>query len=113
MLLAVLLQWIAPIGAFGAVAGVVADPLAMASICSEMTSSEGHAIPSNAPVVHSHCCAFCAAVHGAAVAIEPPTPVFAILQRRYQRVVWLASMDVVPTVRIGANARARAPPMFS
>ena len=113
MLLAVVLQWIAPIGAFGAMARAVADPLAMASICSEMTRAEGHTVPSQAPAVHSQCCAFCVAAHDASVAIEPPMPAFAILQRQYQRVIWLASIDVAPTVQIGSNSWARAPPTFS
>jgi hypothetical protein len=113
LLFAVVLQWIAPIGAFAAVAHAVADPLAMASICSETTTAAGDAAPSHAPVAHAHCCAFCAAVHGATVAIEPPMPVFVTLQRRYQRVVWLASIDVAPAIRSGSNSKARAPPIFS
>jgi hypothetical protein len=45
--------------------------------------------------------------------IDPPTPVFVILQRQYQRVVWLESTDVAPTVRGGSNTQARAPPAIS
>jgi hypothetical protein len=113
VLFAVLVQLMAPIGAFRAVAQAVSDPLAMASICSGMTDSEGQATPSHAPAAHADCCAFCAAGHGGAALIDPPIPVFVHLQRLYQRVVWLQSTDAAPAVRIGSNAQARAPPVFS
>jgi hypothetical protein len=45
--------------------------------------------------------------------IDPPPPVFVSLQRQYQRVVWLQAIETVPTVRIGSNSQARAPPIFS
>jgi hypothetical protein len=113
VLLAVLVQLIAPIGAFRAVAQAVSDPLAMASICSGMNAGEGQTMPSHAPDAHADCCAFCATGHGGAAVIDPPAPVFVTLQRQYQRVVWLESTDAAPTVRGGSNAQARAPPAFS
>jgi len=112
VLFAVLVQLMAPIGAFRAVAQAVSDPFAMASICSGMNSSEGQGAPSHAPV-HADCCAFCATAHGGIAVIDPPVPVFVTLQRQYQRVVWLQSTDAVSAVRIGSNAQARAPPAFS
>jgi hypothetical protein len=113
VLFAVLVQLMAPIGAFRAVAQAVSDPLAMASICSGMTDSEGQTTPSHAPGAHADCCAFCAVAHGGAALIDPPIPVFVTLQRQYQRVVWLEAINVMPTVRVGSNAQARAPPTFS
>ncbi|MDB5515466.1 MAG: hypothetical protein JWQ17_2224 [Tardiphaga sp.] len=113
VLFAVLVQLMAPIGAFRAVAQAVSDPLAMASICSGMSASEGQAMPSHTPDSHADCCAFCAAGHGGTAVIDPPLPVFVHLQRQYQRVVWLESTDAVSAVRVGSNAQARAPPAFS
>jgi Protein of unknown function (DUF2946) len=113
VLFAVLVQLMAPIGAFRAVAHAVSDPLAMASICLEMTTAERQTMPSHAPNAHVDCCAFCAAGHGGSVAIDPPTPVFVTLQRQYQRVVWLAPTDAISTVRVGSNTQARAPPILS
>jgi hypothetical protein len=112
VLLAVLVQLMAPIGAFSAVAYAVSDSLAMASICSDM-AADGHRMPSDAPTDHSGCCAFCAAGHGGVAVIDPPLPVFVSLQRQYQRVVWLEAIDVFATVRVGSNTQARAPPIFS
>jgi hypothetical protein len=113
VLFAVLVQLMAPIGAFRAVAQAVSDPLAMASICSGMSTGEGQGTPSHAPAAHADCCAFCAAAHGGIAVLDPPMPVFVTLQRQYQRVVWLQSTDAVSAVRIGSNAQARAPPVFS
>jgi DUF2946 family protein len=113
VLFAVLVQLMAPIGAFRAVAHAVSDPLDVASICSEVTAAERQTMPSHAPNAHADCCAFCAAGHGGSVAINPPTPVFVTLQRQYQRVVWLAATRVISTVRVGSNAQARAPPILS
>jgi Protein of unknown function (DUF2946) len=117
VLFAVLVQLIAPIGAFCAVAHAVSDPLGMMSICTDMTSdmtaADGQMMPSHAPNAHADCCAFCAAGHGGSAALDPPVPVFVTLQRQYQRVVWLEAADVMPTVRVGSNAQARAPPGVS
>lgn len=113
VLFAVLVQLIAPIGAFRAVAKTVSDPLAMAPTCSGMTTAEGQTMPAHTPDAHADCCAFCAAGHGGVAAFDTPTPVHANLQRQYQRVVWLEATDVVPAVRVGSNTQARAPPIFS
>jgi hypothetical protein len=112
VLLAVLVQLIAPVGAFCAVAHAVSDPLGMAPICSEMTTAEPQTMPSHAPNAHAVCCAFCAAGHSGSAAIDPPAPVFVILQRQYQRVVWLEAIHVMSTVRVGSNAQARSADFF-
>jgi hypothetical protein len=112
VLLSILVQLIAPIAAFRAVAYAATDPLYMASICSGTMSSADDA--QTAPAKTSHdsgdCCAFCAAGHGGATALEPPSPLFVTLQRLYQRVSWLEAADLMPTARVGSNAQARAPP---
>jgi len=113
VLLSVLVQVFAPVAAFRVVAYAASDPLYMASICTEMAPSSD---AQTAPVrTHDHggCCAFCAAFHGGAVAVEPPPLVFVTLQRHYQRVSWLEAAAPMPVVRVGSNAQARAPPSFS
>jgi hypothetical protein len=114
VLLAILVQLFAPIAAFRAVAYATTDPLSMASICSGMGSSgDARTAPAKTPHDHGECCAFCAAGHGGATAIEPPVLVFVSLQREYQRVSWLEAAAPMPTVRVGSNAQARAPPSIS
>lgn len=114
VLFALLVQLLAPVGAVRAVAHAVSDPLAMASICSEMTTAERRSMPSHGPDdAHAACCAFCALAGGGSVVIDPPPRVSASLQRQYQRVVWLKAADVMSSVRVGSHAQARAPPAFS
>jgi hypothetical protein len=113
VLLAVLVQLIAPIAAFRAVASAVSDPLYMTSICSEMAPSRDAQSAPSAPHNHGDCCAFCGAGHGGSVAVDPPPLIFVSLQRQYQRVSWLQAADPMPTVRVGSNAQARAPPSIS
>jgi DUF2946 family protein len=74
VLLAVLVQLLAPIAAFRVVAYAVSDPLYMASICSGMTSSSDARTDHPAQTQHSHgdCCAFCVGGHGGAITVDPP-----------------------------------------
>src|SRR3954451_15504798 len=113
VLLAVLVQLMAPIAAFRVVAYAVSDPLYLAATCSEMASSQDGA--QTVPGTQHHaggCCAVCAGGHGA-VALDAPASVAVELQRSYQRVAWLAPDYPLPVLRAGSNAQARAPPHFS
>jgi hypothetical protein len=114
VMLSILVQIFAPVAAFRLVAEAVSDPLSMGSICSEMMSSP--ADPRTAPTQQSHggCCVFCAAGHSiVAIAVDPPPFIFVVLQRQYQQVSWLEAANVIPTLRVGSNAQARAPPQFT
>jgi len=116
VLLAIAVQLIAPIAAFRVVAYAASDPLYMASICTGMTSSVSDAQTAPGQPQHSHgdCCAFCGAGHGGgAFTLDPPPPIFVSLQRHYQLVSWLEAADPMPTLRVGSNAQARAPPALS
>jgi Protein of unknown function (DUF2946) len=111
VVLAVLVQWMAPIAAFRVVAYATTDPLYMASICSGMTSaSETPADPAQTQHQHGDCCAFCVGSHGGAVAVDPPPLIFVSLQRSYQQISWLEATEAIPVFRVGSNAQARAPP---
>jgi Protein of unknown function (DUF2946) len=107
VMLAVLVQLLAPIGAVRAVARAVSDPLAMAQICSGLAGSHQ---PSSPAPAHDDCCAVCAVGHGTPVAASPPAPGFVVLNRLYQRVIWQDGIAVAYAVRTGSNAQARAPP---
>ena len=114
VLLAVLVQLIAPIAAFRVVANVVSDPLYMASICSGMTASVDASQPDSVPMQHgAKCCAFCGVGSAVVAAIDPPPAGFITLHRQYQLVAWLESAEPLPAVRAGSNAQARAPPAIS
>jgi len=111
VLLAVLVQLMAPIAAFRVVAYATSDPLYMASICTDMAySSEVQTSPSGTQHSHGDCCAFCGAGHAVAIAFDAPPLIFVTLQRQYQLISWLEAADPMPAVRVGSNAQARAPP---
>jgi hypothetical protein len=111
VLFSVVVQLFAPIAAFRVVAYASTDPVYMASICAEMASSpDAQTAPAKTQHDHGDCCVFCAGGHGGPIAIEPPSLVFVSLQRLYQRVSWLEAADPMPTVRVGSNTQARAPP---
>src|SRR5690242_1025849 len=116
VLVSILVQIVAPIAAFRAVADATSDPLAIAAICTDIASvasaQGGEKSPANTHHAHQ-CCAFCGAGHGGAVPINPPQPVFVALQRQYQRLSWLEAGDHVPANRAGSNAQARAPPQLT
>jgi hypothetical protein len=105
----------APIAAFRVVAYAVTDPLYMASICSEMVSSadEGQMAPTRTQHDHGCYCVICTVGHGGGVGFEPPPLIFVNLQRVYERVSWLEAADPMPTVRVGSNTKARAPPLLT
>jgi Protein of unknown function (DUF2946) len=114
VLLSILVQLIAPIAAFRMIADAAFDPLYMASICSEMepSSDQGQTAPTKTQHDHGGCCVFCAAGRNGSIAVDPPSLVFVSLQRVYQRVSWLEAADPMPTVRVGSNTQARAPPQL-
>ena len=113
VLLAILVQLLAPIAAFRVVAYATNDPLYMASICAEMASSSD-AKTAPARTQHAHeCCAFCGAGHAVAVAIDPPPVIFVTLQRQFQRISWLEAAEPMPAIRVGSNTQARAPPQLT
>jgi hypothetical protein len=114
VLLSIMVQLIAPIGAFRAVAYAVSDPLYMATICSGMVSSQDALQKDKAnPQQGANCCVFCGVGHGGGVAVDPPPSVFVVLQRQYQRITWLEATDQMPPARAGSHAQARAPPSIS
>jgi DUF2946 family protein len=114
VLFSIMVQLLAPIGAFRAFAHAVSDPLYVATICSGMTSASDVSHPATATPRHgANCCGFCGVSHGGAVAVDPPQLVFVVLQRQYRHVVWLEASDDVPPARTVSHAQARAPPAFS
>ena len=114
VLLSIMVQLLAPIGAFRVVAHAVSDPLYMATICSGMASSQDAAQTTTANAPHgANCCGFCSVGHGGAVAVDPPPLIYVVLQRQYQLIAWLEAAEPMPPTRVGSNAQARAPPAFS
>jgi Protein of unknown function (DUF2946) len=111
VLFSIMVQVLAPIGAFRSFAQAVSDPLSMATICSGMTSSPDVSHPASAAPQHgANCCGFCGISHGGAVALDPPRLILVALQRHYRLVAWLQAAGPLPRVRGFSHAQARAPP---
>jgi len=111
VMLAVLVQLMAPIAAFRVVAYATTDPLYLASICSGMTSaSDAQTNPAGTQHHQGDCCAYCVGSHGGAVTVDPPPLIFVSLQRQYQQISWLEATEAIPVFRVGSNTQARAPP---
>ena len=70
----IMVQLLAPIGAFRAFAHAVSDPLYMATICSGMVSASDVSHPTTATPQHgANCCGFCGVGHGGAFAARSPS----------------------------------------
>ena len=114
VLFSIMVQLLAPIGAFRVVAHAVSDPLYLATICSGMVSAQDASQTTTIKPQHgATCCGFCGVSHGGAVAVDPPPLIFVVLQRQYRLIAWLEATDHMPSVRAGSPAQARAPPAFS
>ena len=112
VLFSIMVQLLAPIGAFRVVAHAVSDPLYLATICSGMASAQDDASQTTTikPQHGANCCGFCGVSHGGAVAVDPPPLIFVVLQRQYRLVAWLEAAEPMPPARAGSHAQARAPP---
>jgi hypothetical protein len=111
VLFSIMVQLLAPIGAFRAFAHAVSDPLSTAAICSGMASMPDASHDNTATPLHgANCCGFCGVSHGGAVAVDPPPLIFIELQREHRLVAWLQATDHVSLMRAMAHAQARAPP---
>ncbi len=113
VLIAVLVQIFAPIGATWAASIAASDPLHAAVIChgnaASVPTSSDQTAPSRA---HDGCCSVCSVVHTGAP-VDIPQPAVVAPWRHAERVVWLDTAPDLFSSRPGSHAQARAPPSFS
>jgi hypothetical protein len=110
VLIAVLAQIFAPIGATWAASIAASDPLHAAAICHGNAASVPND-PSGQPRAHD-CCSVCSVVHTGAPVDTPQAAVIATY-RPVVRVAWLEAAHDLFSSRAGSHAQARAPPIFS
>jgi hypothetical protein len=113
VLIAVLVQIFAPIGATWAANIAASDPLHAAVIChGNAASVPNQSDQSGQPRAHDGCCSVCNVVHTGApvdtLQAAVTTPV-----RHAVRVAWLDTTTDLFITRAGSHAQARAPPSFS
>ncbi|MBR0705167.1 MULTISPECIES: DUF2946 domain-containing protein [Bradyrhizobium] len=114
VLLALVMQVLAPIAACLAAGQAVADPLSAAVIC-HSASDQGGGLNdrTGAPTAHAGACALCCLAQANASLDSPPQPALAIPFRHAERVVWHAADVPAVFAHKGSSAQARAPPRIS
>jgi hypothetical protein len=112
VLIAVLVQIFAPIGATWAASIAASDPLHAAVIChGNAASVPNPSDQSGQPRAHD-CCSVCNVVHTGAP-VGTPQAAVAAPWCHAERVVWLDAAPDLFSSRAGSHAQARAPPSFS
>jgi hypothetical protein len=113
VLLALVMQVLAPIAACLAAGQTVADPLSAAVICHSTSEQGGLNDPAGTPVAHAGACALCCLAQANASLDSAPQPALSVPFRHAERVVWHAADGIAVATHRGTNAQARAPPQFS
>ena len=113
VVIALMVQIFAPIGACWAAAIAASDPLAAANICHDSASATGQDDRTAPDGRHGGSCAICCLVSAGASIDTPKIEAFAVPYRETARVAWHDQAADVFLSRTGSNAQARAPPFAS
>jgi Protein of unknown function (DUF2946) len=115
VLIALMVQIFAPIGACWAAAVAASDPLATAEICHDTGgAATGQSDDqSGQHREHGGGCAICCLASASASLDTPNLAVVAHPYRAIARVVWHEQAADLSAFRAGSNAQARAPPFSS
>ena len=112
VLIALMVQILAPIGACWAASIAASDPL-HAPICSSDTASTGGQTgQTGGHRAHDGCCSICC-VAQAGASVDTPQATFTAPYRQAERVVWLERAPDLFNSRSGSHAQARGPPSIS
>src|SRR4051794_630364 len=113
VLIALLVQIFAPIGACWAASIAASDPLAGAVIChGNAAPGTGQSDPTGNRA-HDGCCSVCSVLHTGAPVDVPQTAEAISFERKQSRVAWIAFTADRFAARAGSHAQARAPPTIS
>jgi hypothetical protein len=113
VLLALVMQVLAPIAACWAAGQAVADPLGASVICHSVSQQGSPADQDGAPAAHAGACALCCLTQASASFDSPPHTTLSIPLRHAARVVWHEADASVLAAHKGSSAQARGPPHFS
>ncbi|MBN8991053.1 MAG: DUF2946 family protein [Rhizobiales bacterium] len=113
VLIALVVQIFAPIGACWAASIAASDPLAAAVIChGNADAAPGQSDPAGHRA-HDGCCSVCSVLHTGAPVDVPQTAEAVAFARQQSSVVWVAYTPERFGSRAGSHAQARAPPSIS
>lgn len=113
VLLALLVQIFAPIGACWAASIAASDPLAAAVICHGNAAAQNGPSDQTSHRAHDGCCSVCSVLQTGAPVDVPQTAEAVSVALQAQRVVWTEFRPVPFGSRAGSHAQARAPPTVS
>lgn len=113
VLLALVMQVLAPIAACWAAGQAVADPLGTGAICHSVSEQGTPNDLSGAPTAHAGACALCCLAQANASFDSPSHATLSVPFRHAERVVWHAADASAVAPHKGSSAQARGPPHFS
>jgi hypothetical protein len=113
VLLALVMQVLAPIAACWAAGQAVADPLAAGVICHSVSEPGSPNDQNGSPTAHAGACALCCLAQANASFDSPPHATLPIPFRHAERVVWHDADWSLGAIYGSSNAQARAPPRIS
>jgi hypothetical protein len=113
VLIALMVQIFAPIGACWAASIAASDPLAGAVICHGNASSTSGQSDQAGHRAHNGCCSACSVLQTGAPVDMPTTAEVVSVDRHHARVVWVEFTPDRFASRAGSHAQARAPPSIS
>jgi hypothetical protein len=112
VLIALMVQILAPIAASWAAAMVAADPLGATEICHSLPASNSARGDQGADRhAHDGACPICCVVQAASALDTPQAVVVAMPYRAAARVIWRDQASELARSPVGSNTQARAPPL--
>jgi hypothetical protein len=112
VLIALVVQIFAPIGACWAASIAASDPLAGAIICHGNGAPDAGQTDQTGHRAHDGCCSVCSVLQTGAPVDAPQTAAIAV-ERVAEQVAWFDFAFRLTNARAGSHAQARAPPFIS
>ena len=113
VLIALVVQIFAPIGACWAASIAASDPLAAAVICHGNAPSTSGQTDQTGHRAHEGCCSVCSVLQTGAPVDVPQTAEIISVDRQHASVVWIEFAPDRFASRAGSHAQARAPPLLT
>ena len=113
VLIALVVQIFAPIGACWAASIAASDPLSAAVICHGNAPSTSGSTDQTGHRAHDGCCSVCSVLQTGAPVDVPQTATAIGIISQTERVVWVEFTPDRFGSRAGSHAQARAPPTIS
>jgi hypothetical protein len=113
ILIALVVQIFAPIGASWAAGRMLSDPLGTQAICANAAVGDPSQGDQSGHQGHNCCMLCCMSQTGGGTALDMPVTDLAVPFRSPRRIIWFEAARHLTVLRIGFHAQARAPPFFS